>query len=118
MSSPFLLGEKNSTLSSAGPSHEASQSGHSGGRGTHSRASSTNQGGACEIGLRDGSAAVDRSEKAHASKIVKVLPLKTDMIPGSHEKFNSSIIFRTLIRQYVERAAVSHFRVGTSQGKL
>ena len=104
MSLSFSLGEKNSTLLSVDSPHEASQSSHSGGQRTISHAPSLNEGGAGGTDLRDGSTTVDnRLRKAHAANRVESAPLKTELIPGSHEKSNSSlievIILRTLIEQ-------------------
>jgi len=93
MSSSFLRGEKNSTLSSLAPPHEASQSGYSGGRGIIDRALSPNHGGAGETDLRDRSVAVDNSsEKAHSAERVESTPVKIKLIRGSYEKSNSSVI--------------------------
>ena len=78
------------TLSNVGSSHEASQSGHGGGRRTDSRILSLNQDGGGKTGLRDGSAAVDnRSEKIHAAERIESGPLKTEQILCSNGKFNS-----------------------------
>ena len=61
------------------PSHEVSQLGHGGGRGTDSHASSLNQDSGGGIGLRDGSTTtVDgRSKKTHAAKRIEFTPLET-----------------------------------------
>jgi len=84
---------KNSTLSSVGSQHEAPQSGHGGGRGNVDRVSSSNHNGGGGNGLHNISTAIDsRSEKTHATERIESSPLKTELIQGSHEKSNSSVI--------------------------
>jgi len=88
-------------------SHEASQSGHGGGRGTGIRASSMNPGGGDETGLYDGSVVIDgRSRKTHASERVKSSPPKIVLIPGlpgSHEISNSCVIKAILLKTLKEQ---------------
>ena len=107
----FPRDEKNSTLSSVGSPHKASQSGHGGGQRTISHASSPNQGGRCGSDLCDGSAAVDgRSEKVHAAERVGSTPLKIELIPGSHGKFNllvMKVILLRILEWHIRR--VSHW---------
>jgi len=58
-----------------------------------------------EVGLTSngGSAAINgRSENAHAAERVESIPLKIELILGSYEKSNSSIIEIILLRTRIE----------------
>ena len=70
-----------------------------GGRGANIRESLVNQGGGGRMSFRDGSAAVDgSSNKAHIVDRSALSLLKTELIPGFHGMFNSSVMRASLLR--------------------
>ena len=85
-------------MSSEGPPHEASQSGHVGGRGINNGASRQDHSGGGGAGLHDGSTVKDNSFiKAHIIDRGVSSLLKTELILGSHRVCNWSVMRASLL---------------------